>query len=159
MSDADETARGDEHGDTPAAFACRHLLRGRSCGFHDAHDGLEEGEHDGDQWPTLAVTCASLSSRATANGPTKTRPTWPRLQQRDRAIDQWAFDSESQWFFDADTRVMRFYDEEDNDDAVLAVVVVVGSFSTRSNTWAWVWGNAAYSDAERAKVDPRTRLR
>ena len=83
----------------------------------------------------------------------------PRLQQRDRAIDQWAFDSESQWFFDADTGVMRFYDEEDNDDAVLAVVVVVGSFSTRSNTWAWVWGNAAYSDAERAKVDPRTRLR
>ena len=64
MSDAGETARGDEHGDTPAAFACRHLLRGRSCGFHDAHDGLEEGEHDGDQWHDACCDlCESILTR------------------------------------------------------------------------------------------------
>jgi hypothetical protein len=50
-------------------------------------------------------------------------------------------------------RTLRFYDDATG-EAVVADVTVTGSFSTRTNTWMWAWGNDNYPDEERAKVDP-----
>jgi len=74
-------------------------------------------------------------------------------QKRDQASARWAFDKKENWYFDSEAATMRFYDDRGG-AAVLADTRVVGSFSTRTNTWAWVWGNSAYSAEDRAKVDP-----
>lgn len=74
-------------------------------------------------------------------------------RQREKASARWAFDKKAKWFFDRDADVMRFYDEQKG-ATVLADAVIVGSFSTRSNTWAWAWGNSAYSAEDRAQIDP-----
>lgn len=66
---------------------------------------------------------------------------WPQLE------------TAKHWHFESRSRLIRFYDDVKG-PALLADLTVVGSFSTRTNTWLWVWDNSNYSDAARAVVAP-----
>ncbi|MGC4093287.1 MAG: hypothetical protein QM756_36430 [Polyangiaceae bacterium] len=57
------------------------------------------------------------------------------------------------WHYDSERRMIRFFDEP-REVAVVADVTIAGSYSNRSHTWMWVWGNDEYSRAERALVAP-----
>jgi hypothetical protein len=83
------------------------------------------------------------------------RATFDRCDERQRAaMRRWPlFKTHKRWFYDAEASTIRFYDSE-RDEYLLADISIAGSFSTRSNSWMWVWGNDVYSDAERSKIDP-----
>jgi hypothetical protein len=68
-----------------------------------------------------------------------------------RAFARWQFDAKGRWHYDGSA--LWFFDVGDT-SAVTAEVEIVGSFSTRSNTWMWAWGNEEYSAHARAKVLP-----
>ncbi|HEX7665404.1 MAG TPA: hypothetical protein VF407_12855, partial [Polyangiaceae bacterium] len=64
---------------------------------------------------------------------------------------RWGFRSKGKWFYDDETRLLRFRSNDD-DPGIVADATAVGSFSTRSRSWMWVWGNAAYPEEMSAKV-------
>ena len=74
------------------------------------------------------------------------RATFERCEARQQlARKQWpAFGASQRWFIDREERTIRFFDEP-AETFLLADVTVVGSFSTRTNTWLWSWGNEHYS--------------
>ena len=78
-----------------------------------------------------------------------------RCKVRQEAVRQaWPkFSSAKRWHYDRETRTIRFFDAAVG-PALVADVTIVGSFSTRSNTWMWAWANENYPDSERAKVAP-----
>lgn len=66
---------------------------------------------------------------------------WPRFRESKR------------WHYDDEARTLSFFDERPG-TAVVADVTITGSFSTRTSSWMWAWGNDGYSAAARAAVDP-----
>ncbi len=132
-----------------------------------------DGEWNESNEPELALLCTRCYERARArnlDAPAPIRPgqvsfadddfaalaraAFERAAVRqERAKARWGIGEKKRWFYDDETRTMRFYDDP-NGEAVVADVVITGSFSTRSSTWLWAWGNEDYPDDERALVDP-----
>jgi hypothetical protein len=132
-----------------------------------------DGEWTDDNSPELALLCTHCYEEARRNNSRIPEPVRPGqlevtggeyralamaahqwcTRQKVEANRRWDFEQKQCWFYDSDARVMRFYDEAGG-ISVLADVIVVGSFSTKSNTWAWAWGNRAYDAAAQRRVDP-----
>ena len=70
-----------------------------------------------------------------------------------RAFERWKFDAKGHWHYDAGGGAIWFFDVGDT-SAITADVEIVGSFSTRSNTWMWAWGNEQSSARARANMLP-----
>ncbi len=79
-----------------------------------------------------------------------------RCKARQNAVSEaWpGFLNSKRWDFDDEASTISFSTPGDPANGVLADVTLVGSFSTRTETWLWSWGNDNYPDAARAKVDP-----
>jgi hypothetical protein len=56
---------------------------------------------------------------------------------QDEARHRWRFDQFARWYFDADARTLTFSDPTLG--RLVADVRLVGSFSTKSNTFQWSW--------------------
>lgn len=66
---------------------------------------------------------------------------------------RWRFNAWANWYFDAERRILRFYDDESG-PSVVADATVIGSFSRKTNTWKWGWANEGYSEESRAASRP-----
>lgn len=77
---------------------------------------------------------------------------WCERRQADARV-RWAFDRTKKWFCDQDAGVIRLFDSEEG-VAVVADIDVVGSWSTRSQSWLWSWGNDGYGWPERRRIEP-----
>jgi hypothetical protein len=60
-------------------------------------------------------------------------------EAQDRSNRRWGWLDLPRWDFDDDAGTLRFSDPGRPGDAVVADVDLVGSFSTRSNTFQWSW--------------------
>jgi hypothetical protein len=77
-----------------------------------------------------------------------------RSQKRQTlAIERWGFTQKKRWDYDHDRAVISFSDSLDGPQLV-ADALIVGSFSTRTNTWMWSWGNDEYEPERRALTQP-----
>ena len=85
----------------------------------------------------LAVTEHELQALA--------QEAFSRCDLRQEQVKQlWpAFSEAERWFYDDESRTIRFFDDPAK-VFLVADVTIVGSLSTRSNTWLWSWGNEQY---------------
>jgi hypothetical protein len=72
--------------------------------------------------------------------------------QQERALAQWSFDRYARWSYEGELGTLRFYDREAG-PALVADAEVAGSFSTRTNTWMWAWGNEQNEASDRARTE------
>jgi len=73
-------------------------------------------------------------------------------ERQARTNARWRFLERAHWSYDREARTMRFFDDDGSE--VVADVDVVGSFSTATNTWLWVWDNGAFGDDDCARIEP-----
>jgi len=69
------------------------------------------------------------------------------------ATERWGFTKKKRWDYDDDRSVISFSDSPEG-PRLVADVTIVGSFSTRTNTWMWAWGNDQYEAEKRALMRP-----
>lgn len=76
-----------------------------------------------------------------------------RCKVRQAATNRrWSFIGRKKWLYDAEASTMRFYDDV-RDAGVIANATPVGSFSTNTHSWLWVWANEGYPAEVRARVE------
>lgn len=61
------------------------------------------------------------------------------------------------WWFEQDGAKLQFFDDNDR-LALEAEVTAIGSFSPKSNTWMWAWGNTSLLPELREKSLPLKEL-
>ena len=71
--------------------------------------------------------------------------------------EQYALGTCGRWWFDQRTETLQFFDEADN-LVIEADVVQIGSYSPKSNTWKWAWGNTSVLPGLRKKAEPLKEL-
>jgi len=71
--------------------------------------------------------------------------------RQEKAKKKWRFTERRRWHFDDVDRTLRFFDEPGG-ETIVADVTITGSFSTRTNTWMWAWGNDQYTTEQRFAV-------
>ena len=71
--------------------------------------------------------------------------------------EQYGLGTCGRWWFDQTTETLQFFDEAD-DLVIEADVVEIGSYSSKSNTWKWGWGNTSLLPALRTKGEPLKEL-
>ena len=136
-----------------------------------------DGEWTEENSPDLTLLCTGcyeIARRNNDGSPPSEPPRLPSLaaeghaqllsqaqdwcdRQQAAVIRRFPFHEKENWFYDADVRVLRFYDA-DGGSTILADVVIAGSLSTRTNSWAWVWGNDQYDEAAQRAVEPVREL-
>jgi hypothetical protein len=166
MSDSEEVICG-EHGNTPVTFACRHLASGVACGFHCSTENPDDRWPDAwcdacEEQPKLGaevikILCTHCWEAARARNervPTLARGQRAALtkkeQQRlftgateqlqrvqDAANAKWKFMEHPRWDFDAEQRTLTFSDR--GEPRVIADIRLVGSYSTKSDSFQWSW--------------------
>ena len=132
-----------------------------------------EGEWNDSNEPKIVLQCTCCYEVARARNaavPSPIRPGQTSLSEAESAAftraacarnsarqtetkRRWAFDSKPLWRYDDGTRTIRFYDDT-NGEAVVADVRIAGSFSTRTSSWMWSWGNEQYAHEARAATEP-----
>ena len=79
-------------------------------------------------------------------------------KKQDSLKEQYALGTWSRWWFDQRTEKLQFFDEVDN-LVIEADVLVIGSYSPKSNTWKWGWGNTWVLPGLRRKAEPLKELK
>jgi hypothetical protein len=181
MSKSEEVICG-EHGNTPVTFACRHLVSGVACGFHcstedpndrwpdawcDACDELNE--IGADLIKILCTHCWEAARARNERVPKLARgkraaltkqerqkfiahATQQAQRQQDATDAKWSFLKLPRWHFDDNRKTLTFSDDERR---VIADVRLVGSYSTKSNSFQWSW--ALQVDGE-PEIDDMSQL-
>lgn len=78
-------------------------------------------------------------------------------KKQDSLKEQYGLGTWSRWWFDQRTETLQFFDEADN-LVIEADVVDIGSYSPKSNTWKWAWGNTSLLPGLRKKAEPLKEL-
>ena len=73
-------------------------------------------------------------------------------KKQDFLQEQYGLGTLGRWWFDQTTETLQFFDEADN-LVIEADVVDIGSYSSKSNTWKWAWGNTSVLPGLRKKVE------
>jgi hypothetical protein len=73
-------------------------------------------------------------------------------QKQNYLKDQYGLGTGGRWWFDQTTETLQFFDEADELE-VEADVVQIGSYSSKSNTWKWAWGNTSLLPDLRKKAE------
>jgi hypothetical protein len=71
--------------------------------------------------------------------------------------EQYALGVHARWWFEQAIAKLQFFDEADN-LSVEAEVVDIGSYSPKSNTWKWAWGNSSVLPELRKKAESLKEL-
>ena len=64
---------------------------------------------------------------------------------------EYALGTWSRWWFDQTTEKLQFFDKSDN-LVIEADVLDIGSYSPKSITWKWAWGNTSVLPGLRKKA-------
>lgn len=78
-------------------------------------------------------------------------------RKQDSLMEQYALGTPGRWWFDQRTETLQFFDEADN-LVIEADVLEIGSYSSKSNTWKWGWGNTSLLPELRKKAEPLKEL-
>ena len=78
-------------------------------------------------------------------------------KKQDLLTEQYGLGTWSRWWFDQTTEKLQFFDKADN-LKVEADVLEMGSYSPKSHTWKWAWGNSTVLPALRKKAEPLKEL-
>ncbi len=78
-------------------------------------------------------------------------------QKQDMLQADYGLGNYSRWWFEQATAKLQFFDEADN-LAVEADIVDIGSYSEKSNTWRWAWGNSSVLPHMRHNSEPLREL-
>ena len=78
-------------------------------------------------------------------------------KKQDSLKEQYGLGTWSRWWFDQRTETLQFFDEADN-LVIEADVLTIGSYSPKSNTWKWAWGNTSLLPGLRKKAEPLKEL-
>lgn len=150
------------HGGTPTTFTCRHLIEGVACGFWTAVedpddpwpdawcDLCEEALNNAGGWTDETETLADIKMLCThcyeeARAHNRDVPhlassetTAHFMQHRqERSNATWGWGTMAHWDWNDDSSTLTFTDPVK--PTVIADVRLVGSFSTRTNTFQWAW--------------------
>jgi Family of unknown function (DUF6882) len=80
------------------------------------------------------------------------------LKKKQAALSRdYALGEMKRWWFERQTAKLQFIDSHDQ-LAVEADVIDIGSYSPKSNSWKWAWGNASILPELRQKAEPLKRL-
>jgi hypothetical protein len=181
MTEQDGWIDCPEHGSSPAAFVCQHLLSGQGLGFHigpdpDAPDALwpdawcdacEEVLTNEGEWNEAAVAFADIRLLC-ANCYQKVRLlNWPRehiaataklldssipyLQARQRELET-HFRLGTYPRYDWDQESAELVFSDRGTPKVIANIQFVGSVSTRSRSWLWSWANPSLLEPAKSKI-------
>jgi hypothetical protein len=71
--------------------------------------------------------------------------------------EQYGIGHFARWDHDGDLEQMVFSNPDDA-NVLVADTTSIGSYSLRSKTWMWAWGNQSLTDSARAKSDRLTKL-
>jgi hypothetical protein len=71
--------------------------------------------------------------------------------------EQYALGVHGRWWFDQATAKLQFFDDANN-LSVETDIVDIGSYSSKSNTWKWAWGNSSVLPELRKKVESLKEL-
>ena len=72
--------------------------------------------------------------------------------KQDLLGQQYGLGTHGRWRFEQATAQVQFYDEADN-LTIEADIVEIGTYSQRSNTWKWAWGNSSVLPCLRQKAE------
>ena len=73
-------------------------------------------------------------------------------QKQDLLGERYGLGKYSRWWFEQATAKLQFFDEANN-LAIEADIVDIGSYSQKSNTWKWAWGNSSVLPRLRQKAE------
>ena len=77
--------------------------------------------------------------------------------KQDLLVERYGFLTPIRWWFDQTTEKLQLFDEADN-LVIEADVMQIGSYSPKSNTWKWAWGNKSVLPGLRKKAEPLKEL-
>lgn len=78
-------------------------------------------------------------------------------EKQSRLMQLYRLGEMKRWWFEQATEQLQFFDSHDN-CALLARVIDIGSYSLKSNTWRWAWGNPSVLPDLRRKARPLRAL-
>jgi hypothetical protein len=77
--------------------------------------------------------------------------------KQDLLMNQYGFGTRKRWWFDQTTEKLQLFDDADN-LVIEADVLQIGTYSPKSNTWKWAWGNKSLLPGLRKKAEPLKEL-
>jgi len=77
--------------------------------------------------------------------------------KQDQLIAEFGLGDADSWFFDQATEKLQFFDDQQR-LLVEADIIDVGSYSPKSNSWKWAWGNESVLPALRNKAEKLKEL-
>jgi hypothetical protein len=81
------------------------------------------------------------------------------LREKQQLLDEeYDLGKYSRWWFDQETATLEFYDAQDK-VGLVADLVDIGSYSTRSGTWKWGWSNESVLPSLRQHAEKLKELR
>ena len=167
--ESDIKVQCNEHGESNAAYVCRHLLDGLGIGFNvgidpdhpdatcpDAWcDDCELRLNDAGEWTEellkqadIQLVCVHCYSIIRAKNWNQNDAAFEKLLEESieyldgkqaTITQEFRIDQHERWDWNQDTAQLVF--SNDGKPALICDVVFVGSISTRSETWLWSWAN------------------
>lgn len=78
-------------------------------------------------------------------------------EKQDRLGTDYGIGRYERWHFDQSTEKLEFFDVRDR-KMLQAAVIEIGSYSHKSDSWKWAWGNESILPSLRKKAEPLREL-
>ncbi len=180
MTEDADKVECSRHGQCTAAYVCQHLAAGQDLGFHWGYDPEDPFNPYPDAWcdsceavvtklgewtddaaaaAGIKVVCSECYAVIRGRNWNEDAAAYQSaiseylddLQEAmSKTTDEYALDKWERWDWDMESEELVF--SQDGRSRVVAKVAFVGTYSEKSETWMWAWGNGSLPDNVRTSL-------